>query len=252
MNCRSVTGGGFLAIFHIWVKVGMSELGIFIDESGFIEKDNSNNINVRDLYIVSFVFHNKSMVINKDVKTFEDFLAENGFERNLPIHTMPLIRQQKPYKYLNSDMRKKLFYHLYQFMLRLKLKHKTFICDKGYCSSKKTIKKSLENYINQMVTDNYEYFNKFDEIVIYYDKGQDYLTKILRNAFVTALPNCRFKENVCQEDYRLLQCADMACALELVIQRLKNNEQINAIKNFFISESKFYKNFGKTYEKLEL
>ena len=78
------------------------------------------------------------------------------------------------------------------------------------------------------------------------------MTKILRNAFVTALPNCRFKENVCQADYRLLQCADMACALELIIQRLKNNEQINAIKNFFISESKFYKNFGKAYKKLEL
>ena len=230
----------------------MSELGIFIDESGFIEKNNSNNINLRDLYIVSFLFHNKSMLINNDIKVFEDFLIRSGFEHNLPIHTMPLIRQQKPYKYLNGDMRKKLFYHLYQFMLRLKLKHKTFICDKSYCSSKKTIKKDLEIYIKQMVTNNYEYFCKFNEVVIYYDKGQDYLTKILRNAFIGTLPNCRFKEDVCQEDYRLLQCADMACALELIIQRIKNNEQINAIKNFFISESKFYKNFAKAYKNLEL
>ena len=213
----------------------MSELGIFIDESGFFERNNSNNINVTDLYIVSFLFHNKSMSINDDIKTFENFLIENGFEQNLPIHTMPLIRQQKPYKDLDSDKRKKLFYHLYQFMLRLKIKHKTFICDKEYCSSKKTIKKDLENYIKQMVTDNYEYFNKFDEIVIYYDKGQDYLTKILRSAFVAVLPNCRFKEDVYQENYRLLQCADMACALELIIQRLKQNEQINAIKNFLVT-----------------
>ena len=71
---------------------------------------------------------------------------------------------------------------MFQFMRKLKLKHKTFVCDKKYCPTKQAIKQSLENYIKQIVTDNYEYFNKFDEIVIYYDKGQDYLTKILQKS----------------------------------------------------------------------
>ena len=35
----------------------MSELGIFIDESGNFEKDKSSNNHLRDLYIVSFLFH---------------------------------------------------------------------------------------------------------------------------------------------------------------------------------------------------
>lgn len=43
----------------------MSELGIFIDESGTFEKNNSLNNNISDLYIVSFLFHDKSVSIEK-------------------------------------------------------------------------------------------------------------------------------------------------------------------------------------------
>lgn len=230
----------------------MSELGIFIDESGVFETNHSQKDNLRDLYIVSFLFHNKSLEINEEVSNFEKFLTVNGFEAQIPIHTMPLIRQQKPYLELNGDSRRKLFHHMFQFMRKLKLRHKTFVCDKKYCSTKQAIKQSLENYIKQMITDNYDYFKKFDEIVIYYDKGQDYLTKILQKAFATNLKNYRFKEDVCQEEYRLLQCADMICSLELIKQRKEHNEYIKAIDKFFISNRRYNKNYGKVYKDLEL
>ncbi len=230
----------------------MSELGIFIDESGIFETNNSQKDNLRDLYIVSFLFHDKSMSVEDDVKSFEKFLLSNGVDKQFPIHTMPLIRQQKPYTTLNRDIRRKLFHHLFQFMRKLKLKHKTFVCDKKFCTSKLTIKQRLEAYIEQMVKDNYDYLKKFDEIVIYYDEGQDYLTKILHKAFSTCLTNYRFKEDVCQEEYRLLQCADMVCSLELIKQRKEHNEYIKAIDKFFVSGNKFNKNYGKAYNSLEL
>lgn len=119
-------------------------------------------------------------------------------------------------------------------------------------SDKTNNKTELRELYQTMVTDNYEYFNKFDEIVIYYDKGQDYLTKILQKAFSTNLKNYRFKEDVCQEEYRLLQCADMVCSLELIKQRKEHNEYIKAIDKFFISGSKYNKNYGKVYSNLEL
>lgn len=230
----------------------MSELGIFIDESGVFDLDKTFNNNLKDFYIVSFVFHNKTIEINTEIQNFEKFLIENGFQSEIPIHTMPLIRQQKPYQNFNGDSRRKLFYHLFQFMRKLKLKHKTFICDKKYCSSKQVIKQNLENFIKQMIKDKYDYFNKFDEIVIYYDKGQDYLTKILHRAFSNNLNNYRFKEDVCQNEYRILQCADMVCSLELINQRKQNNEYIKAIEKFFISNNKYNKNYKKTYKELEL
>lgn len=229
----------------------MSELGIFIDESGFFEKS-FTNINLKDLYIVSFLFHNKSLYIKDDIQNFENFLVGNGFKNQLPIHTMPLIRKQKPYNELDRETRKRLFHHLFQFMRKLKIKHKTFVYDKKFCSSKHAIKQNLESFIKQMVSDNCEYFNKFDEVVIYYDKGQDYLTKILHSAFANCLNNYRFKQDVYQEDYRLLQCADMVCSLELIKQRKENNEHIKAVEDFFKSSNKFYKNYLKIYNKLEL
>ena len=229
----------------------MSELGIFIDESGCFDKTYTN-INLKDIYIVSFLFYTKSLHIEDDIKVFENFLFENGFKNQLPIHTMPLIRKQKPYNELDRETRKRLFHHLFQFMRKLKIKHKTFVCDKKFYSTKYAIKQNLGSFIKQMVSDNYEYFNKFDEIVIYYDKGQDYLTKILHNSFANCLNNYRFKQNVCQEDYRLLQCADMVCSLELIKQRKKNNEHIKSVEDFFKSTNKFYKNYLKIYNRLEL
>lgn len=78
------------------------------------------------------------------------------------------------------------------------------------------------------------------------------MTKIFHSAFSTTLSNYRFKKNVNQENYRILQCADMVCSLELIKQRQKNNEHIKAVENFFISERKFNKNYGKAYNALEL
>ena len=237
---------------HFLYRGAMSELGIFIDESGFLEKDNIKNTAVRDLYIVSFLFLNNSLSIGDDIYAFENYLIENQFKSHLPIHTMPLIRKQKPYSEMDRETRKKLFHHLFQFMRKLKIRHKTFVCDKKFCSNKQAIKQDLVAYIKQMIIDNYEYFKKFDEIVIYYDEGQDYLTKILKSAFEHSLSNIRFKENVCQEDYRLLQCADLVCSIELIIERKENNERIKAIEDFFKPTNKFYKNYVKAYKELEL
>ena len=230
----------------------MSELGIFIDESGSFERENFVRNNLRDLYIVSFLFHDKSTSIEKGIKDFEDFLLSNGLSKNFQIHTMPLIRQQNPYLLFNEEFRRKMFYRLFVLMRKLKLKHKTFVCDKKFCSSKQVIRQKLELYIREMIADNYDYFNKFDEIVIYYDEGQDYLTKILHNAFSKNLKNYRFKEGVCQEDYRLSQCADMVCSLELINQRKQNGEYIKAIENFFISDRNYNQNYRKAYRNLEL
>jgi len=229
----------------------MSELGIFIDESGSFDINNSSNDNLRDLYIVSFLFHDKSISIETRVKNFENFLLSRGLNKHMPVHAMPLIRQQKPYLVFNGELRRKIFYNMFCLMHKLNLKHKTFVCDKRFCNSKQNIKQHLEVYIKQMISNHYEYFKKFDEIVIYYDEGQDYLTKILHKAFSNNLSNYRFKENICQEEYRLLQCADMVCALELIKQRKEYHEYIKAVDKFFISGNKFNKNYGKAYSNLE-
>ena len=70
--------------------------------------------------------------------------------------------------------------------------------------------------------------------------------------FSKNLNNYRFKEDVFQGKYRLLQCADLVCTLELIKQRKQNNEYIKAIEKFFLSGNKLNKNYLKTYNSLEL
>ena len=229
----------------------MNELGIFIDESGTFDVAEKDKNNLRDLYIVSFVFHNKSNNIHDEVIAFEQYLFNMGLTKNLPVHTMPLIRQQKPYKYMICDTRRKIFYKLFQFMRKLKLPYKVFVYDKKYSDDKQAIKNNLEQYIEQLILENFEYFKKFDEIVIYYDEGQEALSKVLHNSFSKNLNNLRFKDGICQSDYRLLQCADMVCSLELITQRKSKHEYIKAIDKFFGSGNLFNKNYAKRYREME-
>ena len=44
----------------------------------------------------------------------------------------------------------------------------------------------------------------------------------------------------------------MVCSLELIKQKKLNNEYVKAIDNFFISGSKFNKNYCKAYNESEL
>lgn len=230
----------------------MKELGIFVDESGTFDVADKNKNTKKDLYIVSFVFHDKSNPVHNEVLLFEQYIFELGLTKDLPVHTMPLIRQQKPYQYMICDTRRKIFNRLFQFMRKLKLKHKVFVYDKKYSDNKQVIKNNLEKYIEQILDANLQYFKSFDEIVIYYDEGQESLSNTLHNSFAKKLDNIRFKEDICQSDYRLLQCADMVCSLELIIQRKEHNEYIKSVDKFFGTGHLFNKNYAKKYKKLEL
>lgn len=44
----------------------------------------------------------------------------------------------------------------------------------------------------------------------------------------------------------------MACSLELIKQRNDYNEHIKAFEDFFKTAARFYKNYGRRYEELEL
>lgn len=69
---------------------------------------------------------------------------------------------------------------------------------------------------------------------------------------IQGMKNYRFKEDVCQTEYRLLQCADMVCSLELIKQRKQANEYIKSIDKFFESGQKYNKNYAKAFNKMEL
>lgn len=93
--------------------------------------------------------------------------------------------------------------------------------------------KLLRNLANT-INSNSEFFNSFDEIVIYYDNGQVELTKIITTVFNVFYSNVEFRK-VLPVDYKLFQVADLLCSSELLSLKAE-------AKAFSKSETEFFWN----------
>jgi hypothetical protein len=83
----------------------MSELSILIDESG----DFGETRDVRDYYLVTFVFHDQSKDITPEIKKLEENvrLLKHSIEY---IHTGPIIRKEDIFQNYSLDERRKMIF----------------------------------------------------------------------------------------------------------------------------------------------
>ena len=155
----------------------MKTLNIFIDESG----DFGVNNNASDLYVVSFVYLSSLNNIEPFLNALKKRLNKLKFTKM--IHTADLIRHKGDYKDLSIDQRRKIFTAIYQFSRKSPIKLKSIIVNKKYTDTYKLLKKQLTMELNELISNNLKYFQKFDKITIYYDNGQSQLTSILEDVF---------------------------------------------------------------------
>ena len=73
----------------------MSELSIFIDESGDVGEYKKHS----PYYIITMVFHDQDDDISQYIKTLDSELDNLGFG-NMAVHTEPLIRREEAYSNL--------------------------------------------------------------------------------------------------------------------------------------------------------
>lgn len=90
----------------------MSELSVFIDESG----DFGSYEHHAPYYIITLVFHDQSSDISEQIKHLRRHLVEQGFAENHAIHSAPLIRRERDYSGMDLTARRKLFRSLFTFM----------------------------------------------------------------------------------------------------------------------------------------
>jgi len=219
-------------------------LSIFIDESG----DLGNFIPNSPYYIVSFVFHEQKNNIKSQVKILDDFLTENNLEYQA-IHTAPLIRREKNYKHYDISLRSKIFKKLFNFTKNIDITYKSITIDKQQYKTKHLILRALSKELSLFLSKNIEYFNSFDDVIVYYDDGQDELSEILTIIFGGVLHNFEHR-HISPVDYKLFQSADLICTLTLLSNKLNENKNLtNSEKIFFGSKGKLRKNYLKTFEK---
>ena len=105
------------------------------------------------------------------------------------------------------------------------------------------MEEAFVHQISSFINDRLEYFHHFDKIVIYYDRGQKIISKILRNTFGDIFGGIVDFRTAYQKDYRLMQVADYICTLEQSRIRWDKHRTTKSEKDFFLIRQMFMKNF---------
>ena len=224
----------------------MKELSILIDESG----DFGETRDVRDYYLVTFVFHDQSQDISPEISKLEERMhhIEPSIEY---IHTGPIIRREDIFENYTLDDRRKMLYTIFNFSMKCPVYYYTIAIKRKEAFDRVQLSGKLGKAINQMLTDHRDFIMSFDKVIVYYDGGQKELSSILNAIFSIQLTNVEFRKADPRE-YKLLQVADFFCSIELLKIKRDEKRLSTGEDNFFYKSNELKKVFIKGIEKKKL
>lgn len=218
-------------------------LSVFIDESGDFGPYEQHS----PYYIVSMVLHDQSVDISPNISVFNEHLMNLGHVGET-VHTGPLIRREAEYKNDLVEDRKRLFNALFNFARRLDI---NYTCAKVIKTSKTdTISQTaaLSRSFAEILNADTDFWNSFDNVIVYYDNGQIELTRILVSVFSTLYTHVEFRK-VSPSDYKLFQVSDLLCTMELLAEKAKSGTFSASELEFFDNVRSFKKNYLKPIRK---
>ena len=224
----------------------MKELSVFIDESG-----DFGEIKERPAYyLVTFVFHSQDNNIDQQVVKLEESVKNAGFDVEY-IHIGPVIRREEIFARYSIDERRKLLYKMLNFVNACPISYLTVAVDRKEAVDKVALSGKLAKAINAAINVHWDFFARFDKIIVYYDNGQNELSAILNAVFSIQFSCVEFRK-VAPQRYRLLQAADFICTMELL--KIKRNEKrlSKSEEKFFYKPQELKKTFLKSIEKKKL
>jgi len=208
----------------------MKTLSVFVDESGMYGSEVSH---YAPYYIVTLVLHDQSININDSIDTFSMKLSQLGREETV-IHTGRLIRREEEYRDMLLLERKQIFNVIYNFTRTVDVKYHSFMVEKKHVADDVELSDRLSKQLSSFLNKNIEELLSYDKIVVYYDYGQNELTKLLVSSFNTAFKNVEIRKTQ-HSHYRLFNAADMFCTLELLSIKAARKQLSNSEKKFFKS-----------------
>ena len=201
-------------------------------------------------YIVTAVFHNQSNDISPELKKLNNALKNLGY-MNPIIHTRPLIRREDDYCEMSPNERRSILTKLFYFTVRCDIKYKCFLYEKREYSDVYKLQARMARDMSQFMKDNIDFFFSFDKVILYYDNGQQDLSRILNIVLATVLPEYDTRKAM-QKDYRLSQVADLLCTMEQIRKNIDNGLGLTKSEELiFHNIRQLKKDFLKPLSKLE-
>ncbi len=221
----------------------MAEISLFVDESGESGAESK-------YYLLTIVFHDQDAALDNQIALYEGSLRRKGLP-NIPLHTSPLLNGHDDYKGMDIQQRKQLLQCFFTMLQHMPIKYHTFAYRKGEFKDGADLVVRMKRDVVNLVFDNLEYLQRFEKVKVYYDDGQQVVTKSLHDAIGYALASgAVMYRDGSPRDYRLAQAADMICALELTALKYEAKEQTKTDDRFFGAYGSFKKNYLKKIRKM--
>lgn len=224
----------------------MADLSIFVDESGDFGEYSPHS----PYYIVAMVIHDQEKDIAPQIQKLDEEIQSLGYEKNFVIHTAPLIRKEEMFNSEPPNKRRALFTKLFYFTLKCDIQYKTFAFEKRQFENTFKLEGRMAKEMSEFIRENLEFFQSFENVILYYDNGQHELNRILNVVFSTELSHYEARK-VLPKDYKLFQTADLICTLRLLALKCRHSGLSKSEYLIFHNERELKKQFLKPIAKKE-
>ncbi|MBR6459531.1 MAG: DUF3800 domain-containing protein [Actinomycetaceae bacterium] len=216
----------------------MSELSIFIDESG--------SDGLRDkYYLVTLVVHEQDESLSENIRLYEQSLADRNLP-NIPFHASPLLNGHADYEGLSLAGRKRFLSSFRVFIRHVPVRYTTIALKTKEHTNASAVSDVMRRRLIDFIFDNLSYFQEFDRVKIYYDNAQQSIVEAVRKAMNYALAkDTVIYRKASPADYRLSQVADYICTMEFTALKFSDKTTTATDEKFFGSWSQFKKGILK-------
>ncbi len=218
----------------------MHELSIFVDESGDFGPYDTKT----PYYIITMLIHDQAKDIHGHVQSLDNKIQSLGYEKEFVVHTAPLIRREDVFANVSPNNRRSLFSSLFFFTIKSPIQYKTFVFEKKSFPDAFSLEGRMAKELSSFIRGNIAFFQKFDNVVLYYDNGQTELNRILNLVLSTELSTYSYKK-VSPKDYKLFQVADLICTLKLLDLKCEHGDLSKSEQLIFHSKRELRKQFIK-------
>ena len=224
----------------------MGNLSIFVDESGDFGEYSHHS----PYYIITMIFHEQDKDIKNNIEILNQGLKNLGYDTDFAIHTEPLIRREEIFQNKSPNERRALFSKLFYFVMKSDISYKTFVFEKRQFDNVLKMEGRMAKEMSQFIREHIEFFQSFEQVILYYDNGQRNLNRILNSVLSTELSQYDVRK-VCPKDYKLFQVADLICTLQLLAIKHEKKELSNSELLIFHNPKDLKKQFLKPIQKKE-
>lgn len=220
----------------------MSELSVFVDESGDLGADSK-------YYMLTLVFHDQSNDISMLISEYERILRERRLPDN-PFHFAPLTHGNDAYSDIDVRDRIRMLRSFATFVWRVPFKYQTFTYKKSWFQSRDDLAARMRRDLILFLFDHLGELRRYEAIKIYYDDGQRLITNVLHGAFEYVLARqALVYRDAAPSKYRLFQLADFVCSIERIACKYSDADNGKTEKLFFGTARDFQKTFLKRLRK---